>query len=86
MEAIHANDWQYGRVICIFMGAVYAYVIILTFIGPEYLHRSFAVENDDDLREVTGRPVGADALVAGQGEVNGKESEEEAKRVEKAET
>lgn len=68
------------------MGAVYAYVILLTFLGPEYLKRSFDIEHDDDLREVIGRPVGANAVVAGQGEVNGKESEEEVKRVEKAET
>ncbi|OBT43427.1 MFS transporter, SHS family, lactate transporter [Pseudogymnoascus sp. WSF 3629] len=81
----HASRYEYGRVICIFMGAVYAYVIILTFIGPEYLQRSFAIEHDDDLREVTGRPVGADALMGGQGEVNGKESEEDARRVEKVE-
>lgn len=67
------------------MGAVYAYVLILTFLGPEYLQRSFAIEHDDDLREVTGRAVGADALMASQGEVNGKESEDEVKRVEKAE-
>jgi SHS family lactate transporter-like MFS transporter len=67
------------------MGAVYAYVIILTFIGPEYLQRSFAIEHDEDLREVTGRPVGADALMGGQGDVNGKESEEDARRIAKAE-
>lgn len=68
------------------MGAVYAYVILLTFLGPEYLKRSFDIEYDDDLREVVGRPVGANAVVADKGEVNGKESEEEVKRVEKAET
>jgi SHS family lactate transporter-like MFS transporter len=67
------------------MGAVYAYVIVLTFFGPEYLQRSFAIEHDDDLREVTGRPVGANAVVGGHGDVNGKESEEEANRIEKAE-
>ncbi|OBT90592.1 MFS transporter, SHS family, lactate transporter [Pseudogymnoascus sp. 03VT05] len=78
----HASRYEYGRVICIFMGAVYAYVIILTFIGPEYLQRSFDIEHDDDLREVAGRSVGSNALVGGQ---NGKESEEDARRVEKAE-
>lgn len=67
------------------MGAVYAYVILLTFLGPEYLRRSFDIEHDDDLREVVGRPVGADAIVAGEGEVKGKESEEEVKKVEKVE-
>lgn len=61
------------------MGAVYAYVIVLTFLGPEYLRRSFDIEYDDDLREVAGRPVGANALGAGKG------SEEEVNRVEKSE-
>lgn len=68
------------------MGAVYAYVILLTFLGPEYLRRSFDIEHDDDLREVTGRPVGANAAVDSHGEVNGKESGEDAERIEKAET
>lgn len=55
------NRYEYGRVICIFMGCVYAYTIIVTFIGPERLGRQFDVEgdseiatvvaNDDDLRK-----------------------------------
>jgi SHS family lactate transporter-like MFS transporter len=32
--------YQYGRVICIFMGCTFAYVIILAFLGPEYRGRS----------------------------------------------
>lgn len=46
--------YKYGLVICIFMGCVYAYVILLTFIGPEYRGRNFDVEADEDLREVRG--------------------------------
>jgi SHS family lactate transporter-like MFS transporter len=46
--------YQYGLVMCIFMGCVYAYVIILTFVGPEYLKRSFEVADDADVREVAG--------------------------------
>ncbi|KAK7741727.1 Carboxylic acid transporter [Cytospora paraplurivora] len=46
--------YDYGKVICIFMGCVYAYVIILTFIGPEHLRRKFEVEHDADVREVAG--------------------------------
>jgi MFS transporter, SHS family, lactate transporter len=45
---------EYGKVICIFMGCVYAYVIILTFIGPEHLGRKFDVAHDEDVRELTG--------------------------------
>lgn len=31
------------------MGCVYAYVILLTFLGPENLGRDFHVENDEDM-------------------------------------
>ena len=46
--------YQYGKVICIFMGCVYVYVILLTFLGPEYRNRAFDVEHDDDLGKVKG--------------------------------
>jgi SHS family lactate transporter-like MFS transporter len=46
--------YQYGLVICIFMGCVFAYVILLTFLGPEYLRRQFGVAHDDDLAEAAG--------------------------------
>lgn len=46
--------YAYGKVICIFMGCVFAYVIILTLIGPEYLGRHFEAENDEDLAEAAG--------------------------------
>lgn len=46
--------YQYGKVMCIFMGCVYVYVIILTFIGPEKLMRSFDVQQDDDIAEAAG--------------------------------
>lgn len=47
--------YEYGIVICIFMGCVYAYVILLTFIGPEYRNRHFDVEYDRDMEEAAGR-------------------------------
>jgi len=46
--------YQYGKVMCIFMGCVYVYVIILTFVGPEYLRRSFEVNQDSDIAEAAG--------------------------------
>ncbi|KAK5109633.1 hypothetical protein LTR62_006870 [Meristemomyces frigidus] len=46
--------YRYGIVIAIFMGCVYAYVILLTFLGPEYKNRSFGIANDEDLQEATG--------------------------------
>ena len=39
---------------CIFMGCVYAYTIILTFLGPEYLGRSLDPHADNDLVEAAG--------------------------------
>lgn len=47
--------YEYGRVICIFMGCVFAYVLILTLVGPERNGRSFDVEDDEDTREVAGK-------------------------------
>jgi MFS transporter, SHS family, lactate transporter len=44
--------YDYGRVICIFMACVYAYLIVLTLVGPERRGRSMDVENDSDMAEV----------------------------------
>ncbi|KAL9611757.1 MAG: hypothetical protein Q9167_003605 [Letrouitia subvulpina] len=44
--------YRYGLVIAIFMGCVYAYVIVLAFLGPEYRGRRFDVAHDSDLEEV----------------------------------
>jgi len=49
--------YNYGKVICIFMGAVYAYVILLTFIGPERRARDLTVEHDTDMAEVTHKHI-----------------------------
>jgi len=46
--------YEYGKVICIFMGAVYAYVIILTFVGPEYRGRNMEVHHDQDMAQAAG--------------------------------
>lgn len=46
--------YNYGIVICIFMGCVYAYVLLLTFVGPEYLQRQFGVTHDSDMAEAAG--------------------------------
>ncbi|KAK5996956.1 Carboxylic acid transporterhomolog-like protein [Cladobotryum mycophilum] len=47
--------YEYGKVICIFMGCVYVYVIALTLLGPEQLRKSFDVEHDQDAQDVIGR-------------------------------
>lgn len=54
--------YEYGKVICIFMGCVYAYVILLTLVGPEHLGRSFDVSEDEDVREVAGEETVRDAV------------------------
>lgn len=48
------SRYKYGLVICIFMGCVYAYVILLTVLGPEYRGRNFDVAADEDMAVVTG--------------------------------
>lgn len=45
--------YSYGKVICIFLGCVYAYVIVLTFIGPERKGRDFEVQHDNGRIEAT---------------------------------
>lgn len=51
--------YEYGVVICIFMGCVYAYVILLTLLGPEDLSRPFDVAHDADVAEATGHGHGS---------------------------
>lgn len=47
------NRYEYGKVVCIFLGAVYACVILLTLVGPEKRGRNLSVEADADMAEVT---------------------------------
>lgn len=49
--------YDYGKVICIFMGCVYAYTIVLTFLGPEMLGHKFDVAHDHDAAEGLGEVV-----------------------------
>lgn len=54
--------YNYGKVICIFMGCVFTYVIVLTFVGPERRGHHFGVEGDDDMVEAVGDGATAGAL------------------------
>lgn len=45
----HTKRYNYGIVICIFMGCVYAYVILLTLIGPEARGKKLDVHHDPDM-------------------------------------
>lgn len=49
------HRYEYGKVICIFMGCVYAYTMIVTFLGPERLGREFDAQHDSDLAEVANK-------------------------------
>lgn len=53
--------YNYGLVICIFLGCVYAYTILLTFLGPEYRGRALDVAHDHDLEDA----VGSEAIEKG---------------------
>ncbi|KAF2762271.1 sugar transporter family protein [Pseudovirgaria hyperparasitica] len=48
------SRFEYGKVICIFMGCVYAYVVVLTLLGPERKGASMDVRHDGDMVEATG--------------------------------
>lgn len=48
----HVKRYDYGKVICIFLGCVYVYVIILTFLGPERRGKAFDAIHDSDLAQV----------------------------------
>lgn len=70
--------YEYGKVICIFMGCVYAYVIILTLIGPERRGRAFDVDHDGDLAEAAHLPRHGVAAARGMEEKHdGSDSGEE---------
>lgn len=46
--------YNYGKVICIFLGCVYAYVIVLTVLGPERRGKAFGVQQDSDMAQAAG--------------------------------
>ncbi|KIW25949.1 uncharacterized protein PV07_09083 [Cladophialophora immunda] len=67
-EGKAVKRYNYGKVICIFMGAVYAYVILLTLIGPERRGRSLHVEHDEDMAEVTHTDLRHQPVPVGHGD------------------
>jgi len=79
------SRYQYGLVIAILMAAVFTYDIILTFLGPENLNRSFKVEFDDDLIEIIGAKPSEVAFIA-RGEQAGSLKDEEKGTYEQRET
>ncbi|KAJ5895311.1 hypothetical protein N7495_007002 [Penicillium taxi] len=49
-KVVHRYD--YSKVVCIFMGAVYAYSIVMILIGPEKRGRDMDVANDQEMSEI----------------------------------
>ncbi|ABN65148.2 carboxylic acid transporter protein [Scheffersomyces stipitis CBS 6054] len=43
--------YDYGKVVCIFCGAVFAYMIFITIVGPERFHRDLEVHYLDEVPE-----------------------------------
>jgi len=69
------HRYNYGKVVCIFMGCVYAYVILLTLVGPENRGRRMDVEFDNDMREAAGE--GFERVGGGKGAGRGARVESE---------
>jgi MFS transporter, SHS family, lactate transporter len=57
-----AKRYNYGKVICILMGCVYGYTILVTFLGPERLGRQFEAEHDADLNEAAASRLANDKM------------------------
>lgn len=74
--------YEYGKVICIFMGAVYAYVILLTLVGPEKRGRDLSVNADADAAEVL-RKGGHHGTTDAHVNASGSDEEEKAVRKER---
>ncbi|RCK64734.1 Carboxylic acid transporter [Candida viswanathii] len=45
------GEYDYGKVMCIFCGAVFAYMLIIIFLGPERFHKNLRI-HDDEIEEV----------------------------------
>ncbi|KAI9915320.1 hypothetical protein PsorP6_008345 [Peronosclerospora sorghi] len=45
------SRYDYGKVICIFLGIIYVYVFILTLVGPEARGKEFDLKHNQDLEE-----------------------------------
>lgn len=54
------SRYDYGKVICIFMGAVFAYVLVVTLAGPEYKDRDLD-DNEETALAVGGKAHGHDS-------------------------
>jgi SHS family lactate transporter-like MFS transporter len=67
------SRYAYGKVICIFMGCVYAYVILLTILGPERRNRNFDVAHDHDMEEATHQDRDAVEKIVQRGNATGTE-------------
>lgn len=44
--------FDYGKVMCIFCGAIFAYMIFIIFLGPERFHRDLQIHDTDEIEEL----------------------------------
>lgn len=58
-DAEGEQRYDYGKVMAIFMGAVFAYVILLTFLGPEYLGKEMN-EGENEAQHVREKERGSE--------------------------
>ncbi|CRG84175.1 Carboxylic acid transporter protein homolog [Talaromyces islandicus] len=68
----NTDRYNYGLVMCLFMAAVYSYIIILTLIGPERKGRDISSTVEDtvevfDGRECSGMQTAMDPVLEGKG-------------------
>lgn len=75
--------YEYGLVMCIFLGSVYAYVIFITFVGPEYLQRQFGVRYDSDMAEAAGAETIEEAIHRHEGMATGESDRDDIEQGEK---
>ncbi|CAF9911752.1 hypothetical protein IMSHALPRED_010564 [Imshaugia aleurites] len=66
-KGVKTARYDYGKVICIFMGCVFAYVIVLALIGPEKLGHKFDVAHDSDMYDAAGDDAVAAVVHGKQG-------------------
>ena len=50
LEGRTDDMYDYGKVMCIFCGAVFGYMIICVLVGPEKFHNNLHVTDDEEVQ------------------------------------
>ena len=51
VKGVHTKRYNYGLVMAIFLGAVYAYLFVVIFVGPERFMRNLDIDEDAGRKE-----------------------------------